>query len=132
MTNEDQFSEIVIRGEQPIAAAEDLRSVLAMALRLENASVLLGAGASTASGGHSMSSMWNALEERHADIVSFLEDNRFLSTGAQNIELMISQLELALREQRRRGEPLESIAEPLASNERAMASRSAEKVCASG
>lgn len=37
MAEELRFSEVVVRGEHQITNSEDLRSALAMALRLENA-----------------------------------------------------------------------------------------------
>lgn len=110
---ENAFCDVVIRGDRPIASAADLQSVLAMALRLENAGVLLGAGASVGAGGQSMAQLWARLEQDHSDTRSFIETNGFSGSADKNIELIISRLELALRENDRRKEATDDLAKAL-------------------
>jgi len=104
MTDEKRFSEVVVRGERPISSKAELDSALAMAVRLENVGVLLGAGASVGAGGLAMGQLWSRLQKDHASIVSFLTKAGFRAADEQNLEIIISRIELALQECERRKE----------------------------
>ena len=104
MSDDGRFSEVVIRGERPIGSKADLDSALAMAVRLENVSVLLGAGASVGAGGMAMGQLWAKLQKDHAATVATLTKQGFRTADEQNLEVIISRLELALQDCERRKE----------------------------
>lgn len=84
-----------IRGSRQLTA-DEFSAHLALAIRLENVGVLLGAGASKGIGGMVMSDVWALLEKEHADQVQFLRDNGFLRQDeAGNVELLLDKLEIA-------------------------------------
>lgn len=84
-----------IRGSRQLSSEEFLAH-LALAIRLENVGVLLGAGASKGVGGMVMADVWALLENEYADQVQFLRDNKFLAAGEQgNVELLLDRLEIA-------------------------------------
>jgi hypothetical protein len=75
---------------------DEFAAHLALAIRLENVGVLLGAGASKGVGGMVMSDVWALLENQYADQVLFLRENKFLAdTGPGNVELLLDRLEIA-------------------------------------
>lgn len=84
-----------IRGSRQLSE-DEFRAHLALAIRLENVGVLLGAGASKGVGGMVMADVWNLLKTEYADQVKFLREKNFL--GAQekgNIEVLLDRLEIA-------------------------------------
>lgn len=84
-----------IRGSRQLTSEEFLAH-LALAIRLENVGVLLGAGASKGVGGMVMADVWALLESEYADHVQFLQDNKFLKEGEpSNVELLLDRLEIA-------------------------------------
>lgn len=109
MADEPRFSEVVVRGEHPIANSEDLRSALAMALRLENAGILLGAGASTGACGMTMAQLWGELEKNQKETVEYLESQNLRSAGETNLETIIARVQLALLDSQRRGENVDEL-----------------------
>jgi hypothetical protein len=95
-----------IRGSRPLTSEEFLAH-LALAIRLENVGVLLGAGASKGVGGMAMSDVWALLERDYADQVHFLRDNKFLVEGEPgNVELLLDRLEIACLDGARTGADL--------------------------
>lgn len=95
-----------IRGSRQLTSEEFLAH-LALAIRLENVGVLLGAGASKGVGGMVMSGVWALLEKEYADQIQFLRDNKFLAVGEPgNIELLLDQLEIACLDGERTGADL--------------------------
>ena len=89
-----------IRGSRPLSD-DEFRSHLALATRLENVAVLLGAGASTCAGGHVMSEIWADMVAAARDSAAWLEMEKFVATGAAegkvlpNIEQLLDQLDIA-------------------------------------
>ncbi|WP_411507065.1 SIR2 family anti-phage-associated protein [Brucella anthropi] len=84
-----------IRGSRQLTSEEFL-SHLALAIRLENVGVLLGAGASKGVGGMVTADVWALVENEYPDQVQFLRDNKFLPDGEQgNVELLLDKLEIA-------------------------------------
>src|SRR5690606_10037661 len=84
-----------IRGSRQLTSEEFLAHI-ALAIRLENVGVLLGAGASKGVGGMVMTDVWALLENEYPDQVQFLRDNKFLADGEQgNVELLLDKLEIA-------------------------------------
>ncbi len=84
-----------IRGSRQLTSEEFLAH-LALAIRLENVGVLLGAGASKGVGGMVMTDVWALLENEYPDQVQFLRDSKFLADGEQgNVELLLDKLEIA-------------------------------------
>lgn len=95
-----------IRGSRQLTSEEFLAH-LALAIRLENVGVLLGAGASKGVGGMVMSDVWGLLEREYADQVQFLRDNKFLAEGEPgNVELLLDRLEIACLDGERTGADL--------------------------
>jgi SIR2-like protein len=113
MAEEERFSEVVVRGEQPIATSEDLRSALAMALRLENAGILLGAGASTNACGMTMAQLWKELATNHKNTIKFLDGQNLREAGETNLETIIARVQLALLDSKRRGEDVNELTKSL-------------------
>lgn len=100
----EQF--FALRGSRSLSK-EEFESHLALAIRLENVAVLLGAGASKCIGGRTMDDVWSAIERDHAGEVTWLRDQRFLAEDeTPNIELLLDQIEIAYRDGERRGENL--------------------------
>lgn len=84
-----------IRGSRQLSE-DEFCAHLALAIRLENIGVLLGAGASKSVGGMVMADIWNLLETDYADQVKFLRDNGFVgATETGNIETLLDKLEIA-------------------------------------
>lgn len=84
-----------IRGSRQLTSEEFLAH-LALAIRLENVGVLLGAGASKGVGGMVMTDVWSLLEQEYPDQVQFLRDERFIAEGEiGNVELLLDRLEIA-------------------------------------
>ena len=84
-----------IRGSRNLQE-DEFRAHLALAIRLENVGVLLGAGASKGVGGMVMADVWNLLETEYADQVKFLRDSGFLGQDEKgNVELLLDQVEIA-------------------------------------
>ncbi|GAN77108.1 SIR2 family anti-phage-associated protein [Acidisphaera rubrifaciens] len=95
-----------IRGSRNLTPEEFLAH-LALAIRLENVGVLLGAGASKGVGGMIMSDVWALLENDYADRIRFLRKNKFLADGEPgNVELLLDRLEIACLDGERTGADL--------------------------
>ena len=95
-----------IRGSRQLTSEEFLAH-LALAIRLENVGVLLGAGASKGVGGMVMADVWTLLENEYADQIKFLRDNMFLAAGeVGNVELLLDRLEIACLDGERVGADL--------------------------
>jgi len=95
-----------IRGSRQLTADEFLAH-LALAIRLENVGVLLGAGASKGVGGMVMTDVWALLQNEYAAQVQFLRDNNFLAVAeAGNVELLLDRLEIACLDGERVGTDL--------------------------
>jgi hypothetical protein len=84
-----------IRGSRPLNE-EEFAAHLALAIRLENVAVLLGAGASKGIGGMVMTDVWQLLESEYAEHVQTLRDQNFLADDEQgNVEQLLDRLEIA-------------------------------------
>lgn len=95
-----------IRGSRQLTS-EEFQAHLALAIRLENVGVLLGAGASKGVGGMVMSDIWALLESDYADQIMFLRDNGFLEDGEPgNVEHLLDRLEIACLDGERTGADL--------------------------
>jgi len=98
----EQF--FALRGSRNLSK-EEFESHMALAIRLENVAVLLGAGASKCIGGQTMDDVWAAVERDHTADVHWLREQRFLTEGqTPNIELLLDQIEIACHDSERRGE----------------------------
>lgn len=98
-----------IRGSRQLTSEEYLAH-LALAIRLENVGVLLGAGASKGVGGMVMTDVWALLETEYADEVQFLRDNQFIANDESgNVELLLDRLEIACLDGNRRGTDLTNL-----------------------
>jgi hypothetical protein len=98
-----------IRGSRPLNE-EEFCAHLALAIRLENVGVLLGAGASKCVGGLVMDDVWRLLEANHAGEVATLRAQQFLVDGEKpNIEIMLDRLEIACLDGARSGADLTAI-----------------------
>jgi hypothetical protein len=97
----EQF--FALRGSRSLSK-EEFEAHLALAIRLENVAVLLGAGASKCVGGQTMADIWASIQAGHAADTAWLRDNHFLPDGAEepNIELLLDQIEIACRDAQRR------------------------------
>lgn len=85
-----------IRGGRQFTTLEEFRAHLALAIRLENVGVLLGAGASKGVGGMVMSDIWAMLEADYTEEVKFLRENGYIgATESGNIEVLLDKLEIA-------------------------------------
>lgn len=86
---------------------DEFRAHVALAIRLENVSVLLGAGASKGAGGKTMSEIWEDFRTTAPASATWLHARGFVSadslTGAAtvNVEPLIDSLEIALIEWQR-------------------------------
>ena len=98
------FGDFVVRGDTPITNEDDLKSALAMALRLENVGVLLGAGASIGAGGRSIAEIWQKIEKDHATTAKFLADEGFRNGEETNVEAILGRLGLAQIDATRRSD----------------------------
>lgn len=100
-----------IRGSRQLSP-EEFSAHLALAIRLENVGVLLGAGASKGVGGMVMNDVWQLLENEYAPQVQTLRDGKFLADGEQgNVELLLDRLEIACVDGERLGIDLTSLKE---------------------
>lgn len=98
-----------IRGSRQLSQDEYLAH-LALAIRLENVGVLLGAGASRGVGGMVMSDVWALLESEYAGQIEFLRSNRFLAEGETgNVEYLLDRLEIACLDGERMGADLKEL-----------------------
>lgn len=98
-----------IRGSRQLTSEEFLAH-LALAIRLENVGVLIGAGASKGVGGMVMADVWSLLETDYADQVQFLRDEKFLADGETgNVELLLDRLEIACLDGHRLGTDLTNL-----------------------
>lgn len=98
-----------IRGSRQLTEDEYLAH-LALAIRLENVGVLLGAGASRGVGGLVMSDVWTLLESEYPSEVEYLRRNKFLADGeAGNIEHLLDRLEIACLDGERVGAELKDL-----------------------
>lgn len=105
----EQF--FALRGSR-ILNKEEFESHLALAIRLENVAVLLGAGASKCVGGGTMDDVWSAIKRDHPDEITWLIDQRFLAEDTEpNIELLLDQIEIACRDGERRQADLSKLRE---------------------
>lgn len=100
-----------IRGSRQLAS-EEFAAHLALAIRLENVGVLLGAGASKGVGGMVMTDVWELLEAEYADQVKTLRAGKFLADGEKgNVELLLDKLEIACLDGNRLGTDLKELKE---------------------
>jgi hypothetical protein len=100
-----------VRGSTPLNDEIELQAQLATLLRLENVGLLLGAGASTGAGGHTMASLWAQFIAAAPAEATWLRDNNFILPEAiladnntrvtPNVERLADILEIALAEWRR-------------------------------
>lgn len=98
-----------IRGSRPLSE-EEFASHLALAIRLENVGVLLGAGASKCVGGLTMDDVWSLLETSAPDQVKTLKEQKFLKEGEKpNVEHLLDRLEIACLDGERLGVDLAPI-----------------------
>jgi hypothetical protein len=75
-----------VRGSRSLSE-DEFRSHLALAIRLENVAVLLGAGASKSVGGHLMADIWENFSKASPDSIQWLKDNSFIAeSGSENVE----------------------------------------------
>jgi len=82
---------------------EEFDAHLALAIRLENVAVLLGAGASKAVGGHLMADIWREISSNYADDVAWLRDENLLNDKNDgNVELLLDEIEIACLDGARR------------------------------
>lgn len=92
-----------IRGSRPLSE-EEFASHLALAIRLENVGVLLGAGASKCVGGLTMDDVWSLLETSAVEEVKTLREQKFLEGGEKpNVEHLLDRLEIACLDGERLG-----------------------------
>lgn len=100
------MTHFAIRGSRQLMS-EEFSAHLALAIRLENVGVLLGAGASKGVGGMVMSDVWALLTTEYAEQIKFLRDNRFLADDEPgNVELLLDRLEIACLDGERTGADL--------------------------
>jgi hypothetical protein len=93
-----------VRGSRPLSE-DEFRSHVALAIRLENVAVLLGAGASKGVGGHIMVDIWNNFCANEPDSVTWLRDNNFIGAEeTQNIESLLDHIEIACEDLKRRSD----------------------------
>lgn len=93
----------VVRGGDALPSQE-LSGHLALALRLENIGVLLGAGASVAAGGQTINQLWKGLEASSPQTLSWLRKNKYVDEGGSpNIEEVLSLLAISERDLQRSG-----------------------------
>jgi hypothetical protein len=106
---------VAIRGATRVKDEIELQAHLAALLRLENAGLLLGAGASCSAGGKTMAGLWKDFEDANPNDAKWLRDQGFFTAhvvfggGAgtvPNLEVLIDSIEVALIEWRRRGDKL--------------------------
>lgn len=98
-----------IRGGRQLVHEEFLAH-LALAIRLENVGVLLGAGASKGVGGMVMSDIWAYLKSKHKDQVQFLIKNKFItSNDPGNVEVLLDKIEIACLDGKRTGIDLDGL-----------------------
>ncbi|MCW5726231.1 SIR2 family protein [Parvibaculum sp.] len=99
--------DVVVRGGQPMKV-EELPGHLALALRLENVGVFLGAGASVPAGGKTMKAIWSELLAGSPATVKWLRDGNFLEEmeegATPNIEAILGDVDIALHDAKRRGD----------------------------
>jgi hypothetical protein len=96
----EQF--FALRGSRSLSR-EEFEAHLALAIRLENVAVLLGAGASKCVGGQTMEDIWTAVEAGYTADITWLRDHHFLPDGEKpNIEQLLDQIEIAHRDTERR------------------------------
>ena len=78
-----------VRGSRQLSR-EEFESHLALAIKLENVALLLGAGASKSVGGMIMSDVWSLLKSDHAQEVDFLREQNFApNDGQPNVEQIL-------------------------------------------
>lgn len=95
-----------IRGSRPLIP-EEFSAHLALAIRLENVGVLLGAGASKGVGGMVMADVWALLNREYGEQIRFLREEKFIAEGETgNIELLLDKLEIASLDAQRVGADL--------------------------
>lgn len=98
------MSIVCVRGDSSLDE-QDLRAHLASMLRLENVSVLLGAGASVAAGGSTVSQLWSNFLNKYPDSANCFAVDKFIETESHetpNIEVLLDQLEIAQIDWKRR------------------------------
>lgn len=92
-----------------VLSEEEFLSHLALASRLENIAVLLGAGASKGVGGQAMSDIWSTFCAEEADSVAWLSEQRFIPEVENpaeediNVEELLDNLDVAEADLTRRG-----------------------------
>lgn len=98
---------VAYRGGTQLTDETALRAHLANLLRLENVGLLLGAGASVSAGGRTIRQLWNDFVQDAPPDSQWLVDERFIEASAiavgdarvfPNVETLVDQLEVALRE----------------------------------
>jgi hypothetical protein len=100
----DQF--FALRGSRNLSR-DEFSAHLALAIRLENVAVLLGAGASKCVGGQVMADIWAGIEADHTAEADWLREQHFIEADAiPNIELLLDRLEVAYQDGARRREDL--------------------------
>lgn len=97
-----------VRGSRPLSE-EEFRAHVALAIRLENVGVFLGAGASVSAGGHTLIQVWQAFLQKYPASADWLEANTFIAAADRaaaavvNIETLVDTLDLAHIEWARSG-----------------------------
>ena len=93
-----------VRGSRPLSE-DEFRSHLALAIRLENVAVLLGAGASKGVGGHVMADIWKQFADSEPASVAWLDASGFVGAeAAPNIEALLDRIEIAYEDSKRRAD----------------------------
>jgi hypothetical protein len=105
---------VAVRGGRRLTEAE-LRSHLALVLRLENVGAFLGAGASCCAGGRTIAEMWQAFRDDYAESYAFLRDQAFITEAEHaapdkiNLEAKLDQINTAEAEWTRANANAESL-----------------------
>lgn len=98
-----------IRGSRELTP-DEFAAHLALAIRLENVGVLLGAGASKCAGGMVMDDVWALmLKEYPAEVKALIEAKFFAETEKPNVEHLLDKIEIACLDGARLGADLEPI-----------------------
>lgn len=98
------------RGSKAIPDQNEYLGHLAMATRLQNVGVLLGAGASKSAGGKTIAEVWDSFLHEYPDSAEYLLRNNFVSSDESsgektaNVEALIDLLEISEIDMGRRGE----------------------------
>ena len=105
------MSAVARRGERPMGL-DEFKLHLAQAVSLEHVGTLLGAGASVACGGQTIAGLWDEFQRDESAAHSLLVRQRFLGMpglSPVNIEALIDDVTIALKDAKRRGENTDAL-----------------------